>query len=199
MMRRLIIDSIRNDPEWMNGNYTKQPRSCSSLGVLRHRHSGGIRRSTRRRRRARRPTAPQPAPERAVSAAMPTTTCIQWTRRATTSLVGLNASSGAVGDQLADDERNPPNRVLDREIKRVKNGLLLIPASTKPRSGTHRPTGFWKQDLAELLQSAPRRASSLVGQADERRFLDDHKIAIDARTRFAVSAKPGRYLAVFWP
>ena len=25
MMRRLIIDSIRNDPEWMNGNYTKQP------------------------------------------------------------------------------------------------------------------------------------------------------------------------------
>ena len=27
MMRRLIIDSIRNDPEWMNGNYTKQPPS----------------------------------------------------------------------------------------------------------------------------------------------------------------------------
>jgi homoserine O-acetyltransferase/O-succinyltransferase len=27
MMRRMIIDAIRNDPEWMNGNYTKQPRS----------------------------------------------------------------------------------------------------------------------------------------------------------------------------
>ena len=39
MMRRLIIDSIRNDPEWMNGNYTKQPRSLQpALGVLRHRH-----------------------------------------------------------------------------------------------------------------------------------------------------------------
>ncbi len=25
MMRRLIIDSIRNDPEWRNGNYIKQP------------------------------------------------------------------------------------------------------------------------------------------------------------------------------
>ena len=59
MMRRLIIDSIRNDPEWMNGNYTKQPRSAAvRLGVLRHRHqrrqSGD---STRRRRRARRPTS----------------------------------------------------------------------------------------------------------------------------------------------
>ena len=28
MMRRLIIDSIRNDPEWNNGNYTRQPRSA---------------------------------------------------------------------------------------------------------------------------------------------------------------------------
>jgi homoserine O-acetyltransferase len=35
MTRRLITDSIRNDPEWAGGNYTKQPRSaqfasCSS-------------------------------------------------------------------------------------------------------------------------------------------------------------------------
>src|SRR5947209_7349736 len=28
MTRRLIVDSIRNDPEWMNGNYTRQPRSA---------------------------------------------------------------------------------------------------------------------------------------------------------------------------
>ena len=34
MMRRLIIDSIRNDPEWMNGNYTKQPRSSQLASVF---------------------------------------------------------------------------------------------------------------------------------------------------------------------
>jgi homoserine O-acetyltransferase len=34
MMRRLIIDSIRNDPEWMNGNYTKQPRSLQVASVF---------------------------------------------------------------------------------------------------------------------------------------------------------------------
>ena len=25
MMRRMLIDAIRNDPEWNDGNYTKQP------------------------------------------------------------------------------------------------------------------------------------------------------------------------------
>ncbi|MGH7310598.1 MAG: hypothetical protein ACREK6_18100, partial [Candidatus Rokuibacteriota bacterium] len=34
MTRRLIIDSIRNDPEWMNGNYTKQPRSLQFASVF---------------------------------------------------------------------------------------------------------------------------------------------------------------------
>jgi homoserine O-acetyltransferase/O-succinyltransferase len=28
MMRRLIIDSIRNDPDWKGGNYDEQPRSA---------------------------------------------------------------------------------------------------------------------------------------------------------------------------
>jgi homoserine O-acetyltransferase len=34
MMRRLIIDSIRSDPEWMNGNYTKQPRSAQFASIF---------------------------------------------------------------------------------------------------------------------------------------------------------------------
>ena len=34
MMRRLIIDSVRNDPEWNNGNYTSQPRSARFASVF---------------------------------------------------------------------------------------------------------------------------------------------------------------------
>jgi homoserine O-acetyltransferase len=61
----------------------------------------------------------------------------------------------------ADDERNPPESGLtDATLKRVKNGrLYLIPASTETRG--HLTTGsaaFYKQQLQELLQTAPQRA-----------------------------------------
>ena len=56
MMRRLIMESIRNDPDWMNGNYTTQPRGFAvRVGVLRHRHqrrqSGALQGGARRARR----------------------------------------------------------------------------------------------------------------------------------------------------
>jgi len=49
--------------------------------------------------------------------------------------------------------------LLDREIKRVKNGrVFLIPASDQTAGhGTTGQARFWKQQLAELLQSAPRK------------------------------------------
>jgi hypothetical protein len=34
IMRRLITDTIRNDPEWNNGDYTKQPRSARVASVF---------------------------------------------------------------------------------------------------------------------------------------------------------------------
>ena len=61
----------------------------------------------------------------------------------------------------ADDERNPPEiGVLDREIKRVKNGRVFLIAASENTAG-HGTTGqarFWKSELAALLQSAPRLA-----------------------------------------
>ena len=60
----------------------------------------------------------------------------------------------------ADDERNPPETgVTDAALKRIKNGrLYLIPARTETRG--HLTTGnakFYKQQLQELLQTAPQR------------------------------------------
>src|SRR6266702_3482630 len=60
----------------------------------------------------------------------------------------------------ADDERNPPELgIMERELKRVKNGALyLIPASAETRGhGTTGMARFWKEQLQELLQTAPRR------------------------------------------
>jgi len=62
----------------------------------------------------------------------------------------------------ADDERNPVDLgLLDREIKRVKNGrVLLIPASENTSGhGTTGNVTFYRRELGELLQSAPRLAA----------------------------------------
>ena len=70
--------------------------------------------------------------------------------RITATLLAINA---------ADDERNPPETgLIEREIKRVKNGRYhLIPASEQTAGhGTTGQAKFWKQQLADLLQRAPR-------------------------------------------
>ena len=54
----------------------------------------------------------------------------------------------------ADDEVNPPELgILDRDIKRVKNGrYVLIPTSDQTRGhGTHSVAKLWKQYVVELL------------------------------------------------
>ena len=60
----------------------------------------------------------------------------------------------------ADDERNPPETgIMERELKRVKNGkLYLIPATEDTRGhGTTGLAKFWKQQLREWLKNVPRR------------------------------------------
>jgi homoserine O-acetyltransferase len=62
----------------------------------------------------------------------------------------------------ADDERNPPETgIMEREIKRVKNGrLLVIPASIETRGhGTTSMAKFWKGDLKAFLDAVPKRGS----------------------------------------
>jgi homoserine O-acetyltransferase/O-succinyltransferase len=61
----------------------------------------------------------------------------------------------------ADDERNPPETgVMERAMKRVRNGKLYVIPASEETSG-HLTTGnakFYKQHLQELLESAPRPA-----------------------------------------
>ena len=62
----------------------------------------------------------------------------------------------------ADDERNPPElKIMERELGRLKNArLFLIPASEETRGhGTTAFAKFWKQQLQDLLASAPRRGT----------------------------------------
>jgi homoserine acetyltransferase len=60
----------------------------------------------------------------------------------------------------ADDERNPPETgIMEREMKRVKNGrLFLIPASDQTAGhGTTGNAKWYRQQLADWLPTVPRR------------------------------------------
>jgi homoserine O-acetyltransferase len=164
MLRRLIIDSIRNDPEWMNGNYSTPLRSAQFSSVFFALATNGgnqaLQKAAPTRQKAdeildQRLSAPFTADANDV--------LYQWD-----SSRDYNASSGLERIQAAllavnsaDDERNPPELgVLDGEIKRVKNGrVLLIPASDQTAGhGTVLQAKFWKRELGELLQVVPRSA-----------------------------------------
>jgi homoserine O-acetyltransferase len=164
MMRRLIIDAIRNDPEWMNGNYTTQPRSLQFASVFYSiATSGGnqalYKVAPTREKADELLNQRLSAPFRGDA----NDHLYQWD-----SSRDYNASPGLERIQAvllainsAEDERNPPELgLLDREITRVKNGrVLLIPGSDQTAGhGTTARAKFWQKDLAELLQNAPRRA-----------------------------------------
>ena len=163
MMRRLIIDSIRNDPECKGGEYTAQPRSAQFASVF-----YGI--ATNGGTLAYQKAAPtREAADKLVDARMAAPfrgdandTLYQWDasrdynpapklERIQAALLAINA---------ADDERNPPETgLLVRALERMKNGrLFLIPASEATSGhGTTGQARFYSQALRELLQTAPRR------------------------------------------
>ncbi len=165
MMRRLIIDSIRNDPEWMNGNYTKQPRSLQFASVF---YAIGTNGGNQRlyKDAPTREKADQLLNQRlsAPFSGDANDHLYQWdSSRDYDPSLGLERIQAVLlAINSADDERNPPEvGVLEREIKRVKNGrVLLIPASEETSGhGTTGQARFWKKELGELLQTAPRRAN----------------------------------------
>jgi homoserine O-acetyltransferase len=164
MMRRLIIDAIRNDPAWMNGNYTTQPRSLQFasvfFGIATNGGNQALHKAAPTREKA------DALLDQRLNASFrgdANDHLYQWE-----SSRDYNASPGLERIQAvllainsADDERYPPELgVLNREITRVKNGrVLLIPGSDETAGhGTTARAKFWKKELAELLQSAPRRA-----------------------------------------
>ena len=162
MLRRMLTESIRNDPEWMNGNYTRQPRSLQLASVFYGAATNGGNQglfklaSTREKADAllkQRLTSP--------FAGDANDHLYQWeSSRDYNPSPGLDRIKATLlAINAADDERNPPELgVLEREIKRVRNGrVLMIPGSPDTYGhGTTAFARFWKKELADVLQSAPR-------------------------------------------
>lgn len=161
MMRRMLIDSVRNDPDWKGGNYTTQPKAVKAAAVFFGiATSGGTlayarlapTREAADKMLDQRLAAPFTADANdfmyqwAASGDYDPTALLPWI---TAKLLLINA---------ADDERNPPETGLtEAAMKQVRNGsLYLIPASTGTRGhGTTGNARFYAKPLAEFLQGLP--------------------------------------------
>ena len=169
MLRRLIIDSIKNDPAWMGGNYTQQPRSAQFASVYFGLATNGGNQALYKAA----PTRDKADELLDKRLAAPFTGdandhLYQWeSSRDYNPQPGLGRIQATLlAINSADDERNPPELgVMEREIKRVPLGkVLLIPASDATAGhGTTAQAKFWKRELAELLQTAPRGGALTLG------------------------------------
>ncbi|MBM3533621.1 MAG: alpha/beta fold hydrolase [Alphaproteobacteria bacterium] len=164
MMRRLIIDTIRTDPEWKDGNYSTQPRAFRTASIF-----YGI--ATNGGTLAFQQMAPtREAADKLLDQRLASPTqadandyLYQWdSSRDYDAAPGLEKIKAALlAINSADDERNPPETgIMERELKRVKNGkLYLVPASADTRGhGTTANARWWKGQLQEFLQTVPKRA-----------------------------------------
>jgi homoserine O-acetyltransferase len=160
--RRVVIDAIRNDLDWKNGEYTSQPPSVrTAAGMLWLFSSNPI----IRQRQA--PTLADT--DRVLDEAVANHL---RTLDANDILYALESSrdydpgpelekikAPLVAINSADDLINPPELgILEREIKRVPHGTaIVIPLSDETVGhGTHTRAAVWKQYLARLLQQTER-------------------------------------------
>ena len=168
MLRRIMLDTIRNDPDYNGGKYASQPRmmkyAITAYGIA---SIGGT-----LAYQSQAPTAAKADKIVDERLAAPITAdandfIYQWEASHDYKPVGLERITATLlAINAADDERNPPETgVTDAALKQIKNArLYLIPASAETRG--HLTTGnaaFYKQQLRELLQTAPQRTK--IGRA----------------------------------
>ena len=165
MMRRMIIDAVRTDPAWKDGNYSEQPPNLRMANVwFGIATSGGS------------SAYAKEAPTRAAAdAAVAKRKALPFTADANDFLYQWEASSdfdAAPGLETikasvlvinsADDERNPPQTgLLEAALKRVSNAkYYLIPESPETSGhGTTSVARFYRKPLAEFLASVPKQGS----------------------------------------
>jgi homoserine O-acetyltransferase len=156
MLRRMIVDSIRDDPEWKNGDYEKPPRGIVSAQYgLTMMTSSPLQMLKQSPTRAEADAAFERLKDRAMA------------RDANDMLYQFESSTDynpapnlekitarLIAVNSADDQVNPPELgIMERQIQRVKRGrYVLIPTSDETRGhGTHSVAKLWKQYVVELL------------------------------------------------
>jgi homoserine O-acetyltransferase/O-succinyltransferase len=162
--RRMIIDAIRNDPGWRNGDYQEQPAGLRVASeVLYFMGNNPVQRQK-----------DAPTLEKADQLLDSYVNNLVKASDANDVLYALESSrdydpgpgletiqAPLLAINFADDLINPPELgILEREIGRVARGkAVVLTMSEQTRGhGTHTLAAVWKERLMEFLQQAPVRA-----------------------------------------
>ncbi|MEP7155960.1 MAG: alpha/beta fold hydrolase [Betaproteobacteria bacterium] len=161
MWRKMLINAIRDDPEWKGGNYTTQPaagvKAAAQFLVLAGAAPLQAQKSYPTREGADKFT--DVAVARAASGidANDLLYAVSASRNYDPSAKLESIIVPVMYINSADDFINPPELgIAEREIKRVKKGrFVLLPATEETYGhGTHTRAEVWKKYLWELLDSS---------------------------------------------
>lgn len=160
----MLIDGIQQDPDWNNGDYTKQPRAAL-LGASHLLTLAGSSPIADQKRLPTRDAADKDIEDGEAK--------FLTTHDANDVLYAVAASrdydpsadlekitAPVLFVNSADDFINPPElAIAEREIKRVKHSkFILIPASEATHGhGTHTWAVFWQKDLKALLDATAKK------------------------------------------
>jgi len=163
MWRKMVIDGIRQDPEWKAGEYSTQPRAALQIATDFLIIAGSA------PARMQEDSATRDSADKYLE---DTIKRVSTGLDANDLLYAVSASrnydpSAKLGDirapvmfiNSADDFINPPELgIAEREIKNVKKGrFVLLPISEKTRGhGTHTRAALWQEYLKELLNESER-------------------------------------------
>jgi len=161
--RRVIIDAIRNDPDWHDGDYTAQPPSLRTAAEMLWFMSSN---PVLRQKEAPTLTSTDEVLNKFVDDYMKTGDAndVLYAVEAShdydpsPNLEKIRAPLLAINS--ADDLINPPELgILEREIKRVPKGrAVIIPLSDKTRGhGSHTIAALWKDKLLKLLNKSKKQ------------------------------------------
>jgi len=161
LWRKMVIDGIRQDPDWKNGDYTTEPRAGLQIATDFLLIAG---------------SAPLHQQDDLPTRAKADAFLDSYVKRVTATLdandflYAVNSSRNydpspalekikapVMYINSADDFINPPELgVAEREIKKVKSGkFVLIPTSEQTHGhGTHTRAAVWQAYLKELLEES---------------------------------------------
>ena len=159
--RKMVMDAIRNDPEWKNGDYTNEPKQGlrTALDLLLIAGSAPL---------LMQKTLPtRDAADKYLDNYFKTRLDeldandllyqVNASRNYDPSTQLEKIKAQVMWMNSADDFINPPElKIAEREIANVKNGqFVLIPTSEQTHGhGTHSWAAVWKQYLGELLEKS---------------------------------------------